>query len=290
MENITRTIYSSHLQTCLLTGLPFVAPANSTLNQKFDIQASVLVGNNFPKLQYFTIGNGGHRFIMGTSTAPGQPALPKPEPIQHRTTDAALFNHIPFKILELNEDTSAESVGYGLRVVRTFDNRPYVCYYAKELNWQNVAVELETQVTDNGVTTSSPFVPTVADNLNPTPPALANTGTNVTTGESTSASAKLTITLTPQECDNIKHACEVIYGDEGYAIISELGLVTAVKGPLVTVPVSGSGGGYTYNEIIGSQISAFISTFYPLMFNNNGNSTVIDVGCAEPLLSLTNAP
>jgi len=60
MDNVTRTIYGAHLQTCKMLNKPFTVLPNSTLNQKFNISQNELPYQmNTQSLQYITIGNKG---------------------------------------------------------------------------------------------------------------------------------------------------------------------------------------------------------------------------------------
>ncbi len=58
MELIVRTIMSAHLVTCKLLNRPFTVLENSTLNQKFNLNASEVPNvNEYPVLGYIGIGN-----------------------------------------------------------------------------------------------------------------------------------------------------------------------------------------------------------------------------------------
>ena len=52
-ENITRTVYSSLLQTVKQLGLPFTMLPDTTLNEKFGIQQGITPGLNIiPNMNY----------------------------------------------------------------------------------------------------------------------------------------------------------------------------------------------------------------------------------------------
>lgn len=280
MENITRTAYGSYLQTCLLMGLPFSMMANTTLNEKFGIQSGIAPDiSERPTMRYYTIGNGGHKMTSGAD------GLSKPEPIQHRATDGAAFNHIPFVLREPEADLSnAERQNYGLRRQEQHNDVTYIAYYLKRIPMGSVVPALELKSVVDGVETTNPFVPD-SSNLNPTPPVLNPEGVNLTNGDYTTATAKLVLQLTPADVAELLNVASILYNDEGFAIISEIGLVSGID-RLVESPGVGNTT-ITFNEVIAAQIVSHLNAFYPLNFANNGTEIIIDVGATEPLFSLS---
>lgn len=278
MENITRTVYGSSLQTALLLGLPVPIVANSTLNEKLNIQASTAIAvTDRPKMVYVAIGNGGHRTISGPQ------GITRPEPVQHRSTDAALYNQLPFVLRKLNNDLSAaERTKYALRRVEEHDGVSYFAYYLKRLDLSETTIGMEYNTVLNGVTTTNVFTPT-ASNLNPTPPDLTQTGVNVTTGDYVTAVAKTPFTMTETEAAEFLNVATIIYTDPGYALISEMAICAGVD-----KSVAMEGGG-TFNEVVGCQVVSFVNTFFSIPFSNAGVSVELEVGATEPLFVLTNA-
>lgn len=278
MERIVRTVYGSYLQTSSLLGLPFVLKDNTTLNEKFNIQAKVQPGpTEFPKLKYFTVGNGGHRYITGTG------GIPITEPIQHRATDAALFNHLPMVLRKPELDLSpAQRANYALRRQETHNGESYYAYYLRRINMDSVVNEMEYRNVRNGSTVVSPFIPD-SSNLNPTPPDLNVSGVNTTTGAYVSVTAKLQLSLSDTDIEELLHVAEVIYQDDSYAIISEIGLCTGVD---KVVNVMGSSGQFNFNEAIAVQIASFFSVHSALKFFSTGMTIILDVGSTEPLYQL----
>ncbi len=279
MENITRTVYGSYLQTCSLLGLPFVVKAHTTLNEKFGIQAGILPDvSDLPKMRYWAIGNGGHRFVQGGN------GLTKPEPIQHRATDAACFNHIPFVLREPTADLSvSERAKYALRREETHNGVRYIAYYLKRMDLTGVTPAMEYKTVQDGETVTTPFVPDTS-NLNPTPPVLNNQGVNLTTGDYTTTTAKVMLPLTQAEIQEILNVAEILYADDGYAIISEIAACSAVD-KIVQSPGPGSTT-ITFNDALAVQVNSHINTNFPLKFANNGIDILLDVGATEPLFSL----
>lgn len=280
MENITRTVYGSYLQTCMLLALPFVVKNHTTLNEKFSIQNGVLPDiSDIPHMRYYAIGNGGHRMVVGGN------GLSKPEPIQHRATDAACFNHIPFAMREPSADLSVgERAKYALRREETHNGTRYIAYYLKRMDFTGVVPAMEYKTVADGETTTTPFVPDTS-NLNPTPPDLNNSGVNVTTGDYTTTTAKITLTLTQAEVTELLNVAEILYQDDGYAIISEFALCSAID-KIVQSPGPGSTT-IAFNDAIAVQVASHINSFIPLAFSNNGVDVLLDVGATEPLFSLS---
>lgn len=279
MENIVRTIYGSHVQDCAFLGLPFQMMENSTLNEKFNIEAGVMpVSGTVPKGRYWAIGNGGHKFSVGEG------GLSKPEPLQHRARDAALFNHIPFVLREPSLDlSSGERAKYALRKQITVNGLTYIAYYLKRIDFTGVSAEPLFKTVTDGTTVTTPFQPTTAD-LNPTPPDLDPSGVNLPTGDYLTVSAKLPLSLTQEECLELLNVANLLFGDEEFAIISEVALVTAVD---KTVTAGGSGQPtFNFNEVIAAQVASFVNTFFPAKFSNNGINILLDVGATEPLFKL----
>lgn len=279
MDNLVRTVYGSYLQACQLLGLPFALAANSTLNEKFGVQAGVAPANGtLPECRYFAIGNGGHKLSVTNG-------LYIPEPIQHETTDAALYNHLPFALRETTNDlTTAEQANYALRVMEVHNGLNYIAYYLKRIDFTNVAVSMQYKtVQSDGTVVTTPFQPDTS-NLNPTPPALSPTGVNVVAGDYVMASAPVPITLSATDVTELLNVANIIYGDPNAAIVSEIALVSGLD---KVIAVGGSGSPtFNFNEVIAAQIDTFMNTFYALNFSQNGVENIVDCGAVEPLYKL----
>lgn len=279
MENTTRTLSGAYLQTCAYMKLPFELKANTTLNEKFGIQAEVTLDiGTVPSMRYFSIGIGGHTFSVGAN------GVTKNDIVQHRATDAALYKHLPFVLRAMNNDIDVtERAKYGLRRIESHNGAQYIAYYLKRIDFTNVEAGVEYTSIENDVSTVVDYVPSAA-NLNPTPPTLSPTGVNLVTGDYVSATAKLTLTFSKSEIQEIRDACMIIYGDDNYAIISEIALCSGVD-KVVTSP-SINNGSINFNEVIGVQITAFANTLVPAKFSTDGAEIALDVGSCEPLLNL----
>lgn len=280
MNSVTRTIYGAYLQTCLLTGVAPTFPEHTTLNEKFDIQRGVLPAQNeFPRMAYYTIGNRGHQSVTGAA------GIDKPEPVQHRATDAALYGHIPFVLRPVANDlTQAERAKYALRREEIHNGLRYAAYYLRRIPMNTVVPVMEYKVVDGSTTTITPFVPN-SSNLNPTRPVVNNTGVNVTSGEYVIARASMSLQINEAEASELLNVAKVMYDDEGYAIISEIGLCTGVD-KIVQVSTVG-GGTFNFLEAIGVQIVSHVSSIIPMASSRAGTDIELSVGANEPLLALS---
>lgn len=282
-ENIVRTIYGAALQAAQLVGVPFTVVEKTTLNEKFNIQPALHpTASEMPLMRYITIGNGGHRMVMGGTN------LSAPEPNQHRATDAALFNHLPFVLRTTGNDLpQAVRARYALRRLETHDGVTYIAYYLKRLSVAGVVPKMEYNTVVNDTTTTTTFVPTTA-NLFPEPPDLSNSGSNVVTGDYVTATEKLEFLLDADEITELLNVSRIIYGNENLAIISEIGLCSGLDRMVQVSSVND--GTFNFNEAIAVQVVAHVSTFHSMAFTREELKMTFDVGATEALFKLVGAP
>lgn len=276
MDNNVRSIYGAYLQTCALLGFNVDIKPNSTLNQKFDLFPNEIFNSGeTPTVKYLTIGNGGHTASMGVD------GLPLINPVPHSPRHAALYNHLPFIIREVGEDlTPGERLLYRLRVPRTIDGVNYMCYYAKVLDMSMVEPKIELRNNTDGIITATDFTPSLAD-LNPVKPVIPVNGNITSTGNYLASTAKIEFVMNEAEITELLNACNIIYGSDNYAFISEIGLCSGVDRTLM-----GNFGGppSAYTEAVGVQIMNFISTAIPAYALSTSITQTIDVGSTSPLL------
>lgn len=279
MENVTRTAYGAYLQSCLMLGTPFELKEYTTLNEKFGIQAGVaLPPNVYPKVNYFCIGNGGHGWTMGTDNIP----LTKIK--QHKATDAALFNQLPFVLRQVGNDlTPADRVKYALRKELVVGGNTYIAYYLRRVDMSDANVMLEYRNVNNGIITTTPFIPS-AENLNPTAVDLNNSGVNTVNGDYVTCTSQMPISFSPAEIDEFMLATEVLYGDINYAIISEIGLCSGYDKVITVSPSTGVS--FNFTEAIGVQIASHITAMHPARYSTNGIEKILDVGSNLPMYSI----
>jgi hypothetical protein len=278
MQSTVRTVYAAYLQTCQLLGLPIVLKPNSTLNEKFNIHSNISIADSDrPSMKYLSIGIGGHRMVTGTN------GIGRPEVVQHSPRNAALYSHLPFVLRLPNDDLLAnERAKYRLRRLESHDGTVYVAYYLKVLDMTATLPQLELRTVVDNITTATEFNPTLAD-LNPTPPAINSSGVLTTTGDYIAATGKVPFVMTADEITELLNVANIIYGDEGYAMISEFALCSGVDR---TVIGDFNGTSVAYTDAIGVQVLNFVSQFIHVPSNNNGINIELDVGSVEPLLAL----
>lgn len=282
MEITTRTLLGSYLQTTLLQRLPFEIDEHTTLNEKFGIEKDTLIAAGvYPAMRYFAIGCGGHKMATGAN------GMTKPDPLQHRADDFALFKHLPFVLREANNDlTKAERDRYGLRREEIHNGLRYFAYYAKRIILTNVKAGMEYVVvrSEDEDPIVSKFVATSA-NLNPVPQPLNNTGVQTVSGDYVAATAKADISFSKADVAELKNVALVLFQDADYAIISELALLSGVD-KMVTAPGPGSST-IQFNEILACQVVTHFNTFSSMTYNVDGLDITLDTGATEPLFLLT---
>lgn len=278
MQNIVRTALGAQLQTCQLLGIPKIVKPFTTLNQKLDISKDIeLADIDRPTVKYIAIGNGGHKII------PGVDGLAKPEPIQHTTSDTALYNHLPFVLRKTDNDLPIlERAKYRLRKLEQHNEVTYIAYYLRVLDLAETKCALEKRTIVDGVITTLEFKHTT-DNLSPTPPAIVPTGTLATTGDYVVATAKVPFVMTAEDIQEYLDVCTILYGDDGYAMISEIAICSGVDRVVTAFPSETTG---SYPEAIDVEVINFISAFYALKFSTDQLKMNIEVGSAEALLNI----
>lgn len=301
MRLITRSIYGSALQTARHLGIEHPIINNSSLNQalsNFTVggQAAIVTSFNptIPvydpateteklKLQYFCIGNGGHKNFTGADGTPYAAPLP------HRATDAGPYKWLPFVMRLPSNDLPAGAQGQGkyrMRRVITVGGQQYIAYFLKALDLTGVSAEMQQVNVVNGIAqTPQPFAPTTT-NLQPTPPNITAPGVFPNAGSYLTTTAAMEIAFTAAEIEELKNVVTILQGDELYAIISEIGLCSGVDKAANGYVNSGSWSGsptLNYTEAAAVQINTHVSSYYPVAFTNDGFTFRMDAGATEPL-------
>jgi hypothetical protein len=232
----------------------------------------------YPSVKYFCIGNKGHTSQIGADGIGLNIAA------QHRATDAALFNQIPFVMREVANDlTVTERANYGLRREETRGGVVYVAYYLKRINMSGVEAEMQYRTNVNGTVVVTPFVPT-ADNLSPTPVTIPSEGSGTVSGDYVTVTAEVDISLSAWEVAELLNVAEIIYGDTSYAIISEIGLCSGVDKAVSITPSVGVP--FNFNETIGVQISSHIAVMNLVKYSNSGITRILGLGTNDPLFNI----
>lgn len=282
MENNTRSLYGIGLETALLLGLPAPVLANTTLNEKLNINPGVVpsVGSP-PTMRYFALDRGGVTVVTGADGSP------LPSGAQHEPVDASAFTLFPFIMRLAGSDLAvADRAKYALRRLETHNGQNYVAYYLKRMDFTGVAVGYKCTTVDpvTGNQTVTDYVPTAA-NLNPVPQQLSPTGTNKPTGDFVTASAVLDVSLSGADCQELLNCAQIIYNDTRYAILTNI-LLTSGFDQTMQSPVDTGTGTFPMLEANACQITHFYNTFQPVTYEKNGITISLEVGGTEPMMLL----
>ena len=298
---VTRTIYSAQMQTNLTLKIPHQIVEFSTLNEAINLSdivpfqpvpatAGMQMAESYnPEtdsarlgIQYWCIGNGGHTLITS-----GTKAIPVPAEKPHKASDACLYDIIPFVLKPVDQDlTKEQRANYRLRKILKIDDEFYVAYFLRKLPVKEVAPKLLQTKVQNGISTTTEFIPTV-NNLNPTDPVIGQEND----GSYLSVSSTINVDFNEQDVAWLKEACTILYGDSALAVISEIAICSGVDKPITQeYPISGTQTSNNvatqgYMEAIGVQAHCFINYFFSGIHSNQGFSFDFDIGAAEPLFS-----
>lgn len=295
-KNITTTIYGNRIQDAMAFGLTVTPEANTTINEVLTNSSVVpfqptpltlgmevfdpynpAVDTTKLKLGYYCIGNKGHTSAIDPDTH-----VPYMAALQHSANDSGLYGMIPFVVVPVSSDLSpSQRSNYRLRKTMMIGGVLHAAYYAKVFAPSTTEPDLVLQTTVDGVTTSTPFVPNI-NNLVPTPPALDSSSSG--TYYSTTAPASIEFTL--DDYNNLRNACNIIYGNPGLAVVSEITLCYGVDHQVQQkYPNSGTqtpaAVSYTAYEVVGLQAAVHITEYNPAAFTDN-----FDIGITEPVYGI----
>lgn len=218
MNSVTKTIYCDDLTLSILRGRDYVPLANTTLNEKFNINKDIKTTIEAPTLKYFAIGNGNNKTVDSEDNL----ALYHGN---HRCIDGALFNHIPFIVRRTDLDLSdGDRMNYRLRKVATIDNVEYAFYYLKVIPEDVIRNQLLKITNEDG---SLPKIETFNTNdssiLNPVQTdnhrLVEEFGTEYITN-----SDQVDIELNLNELREIKNALTILGYTDNENIINEIAL------------------------------------------------------------------
>lgn len=281
MINVTRTIYGAQLQSNLFHGIPHNPPANSTLNELYNIHEQInLTSTEQPSLNYFGIGNSGHRIVP---TEYGG----KTSSVGHMARHAGLYRPLPFVLRPIGSDlTGTEQAKYGMRVPVQVGSTWYWGYFLKKLDKSNIESELKLTTITNSVKTTTVFTPDNAD-LSPPVPTIPNNGVITSDGSLLSTVTALDLSLNAADIALIVDAATIMYNDPEAAIVSEIALVTGFTKLVALLDQNRQPTGGTYAEAIKAQVSSFGGAFHQLTQANDGLTMLVDLGASEPMYGVT---
>lgn len=150
------------------------------------------------------------------------------------------------------------------------------------LDLTDVEVGLELRTVKDGVTTARPYLPSIED-LNPVPPALVTGQAVTTTGDYIASTAKVKFHMSPEDVEEFINAVRIIENEDGFAVISEMCTVSGVDR---SVTGDFNGNTASYLDVVGAQISSFITSAWIMEHQADGITMTLDVGNVEPLQSL----
>jgi hypothetical protein len=269
MENVTRTIYSTHLQTCIRADKPVTIFTGSTLNEKWGVLPnSQLTAGMIPKDNYFAIGNGGADYTSGLTA----------NPKLHLPTHCSLYNQIPFIARPVHQDLpSTLKAKYRLRKV--INGVAY--YFLKVIDKTGVTVTTEVRNVVGGSVTPAPFSVADSDKL-PVPPSNSSYVAGAPLLTYYLSTANVNIVLTPSDLTEIVNACALLFNNTtGPYVINEFAICSGVDVGNTTEPINGTM--YTYTEVIAAQISAFLYKFFAIQSGGSATITLpVNLGCVFP--------
>lgn len=237
-----QSINNIKLTNSMISGLDFVYNRNTTLNEKFKINADYNLSEleGYPKLSMITLGVG------GTSITDNNRLNLKDT--EHSALDCALFEHIPF-YMRKTESTELypKSTNYRLCDIIEYNGENYeVCYGYKvtDLLHSNDVVVFNS-IEDTYVNMGKVDYNT-NDYLSPVPKSdieLGNTPSRYITDL-----LKIYVFFTNDELIELENVLSILYGDTSKPI-TEIGVVTGHELEIDGVEVN-----------VGSFISYFLSS------------------------------
>jgi len=279
-KRTTRTVYGNAVQTALALNKPHKVVANSTLNEKLTIKAVESVANfDRPEIKMFVIGIGGHSFTLGKGN------VPLPTAVEHETTDAALYQQIPFVVRAVGDDlTTAERARFRLRKLIQVSNVTYIAYYGRLFDSSNTDIAMTTNVRDNntGNISTTPFIPTSA-NLNPQPPVTSNNGEIPASDTYQQVNAEVDLTMSSADLAELRDVARILFGDEAYAMVSEWGVCSCSD--TQATGDDGAGNKFQYTESLAVQINDHITSGEPRTAENVSIAMTVNMGASDPLLA-----
>lgn len=276
MENVTRTAYGVRIQVLQSNGYPFYVEDHTTLNQKHGILADVLPDEGkYPIINCFAIGKGGH---LASSASDGTPTTVQ---ITHDYSDPCLYDQIPFVIRDLDDDLSpSEREKYRHRVKKYVSGKDRWCYYLKTLEAGSGNIIMQHNVTVDGISKPTEFVPTI-ENLSPVKPTINNIDVKETSKQTLTVTSVRGGRLNAAEIAEVRNACDIMFGDPNLAIISEVAIVSSVD-KQVEIPLH-DGTTAFMKEAITAQCYFFVKAKSELMPSSSVFSVDIDYGSTEPV-------
>lgn len=262
------TIYGQRIQYISEHGLPFIAQPNTTLNEKLLVQPSFAItsGKIYPKRRYLGVGIGGHQQVM----------TPHGIPIErHNLFEpyfSQLFQQVPWVVREPHDDiTLEEKLKYRMRAVFEKDGLQRIGYYLRVMDNLPSDVTVNHIKSEAGVVTHTPFLhnATYQDILRHIPMTLANYNYDARFHEAMVVSASYTVTLTPDEINDLIASIELVSGAQEPPIISEIGIFAGIE--------------TTSNPILPTDTHSYYETDSTILSSYSGCNEVLTPGVAKTI-------
>ena len=278
MKNVqltTRTVYGIELQAAQYFKVPMVVKPHTTLNERLNILQDF---ENFDveqmSVNLFFIGVGG---LVPTVNTNGNVKF---TPQNFKPTNAGLYKQLPFVLRKpINDLSAGERAGYRLRRLETHNGETYVAYYGKVIDKTDTVTSLELRHVEGDVVTSVPFTPSTSD-LAPVAQPLTTGNDVISTGDYVAASVKIKFKLTEAELNEFREVCNIIYGDDGFANITEIGFGSS-QDIVSTGDFNGVQSAYT--EAVGVRLTNWATAGILTDFTNQQVDITFDVGSNEPM-------
>lgn len=279
---VVNTLAGLHMQAAITAGLPMTYKEKSTINEHLNINQNLLPDANIkPEMRFLVVGNKGHEVSDVNS------GLITPMPIRHQPTDAAPYGIQPVVLRPLDNDlTEQERELVALRRKEEHKGKQWWAYYAYKLDFRSQTVQDFYTVVRDGVAKVDEFE--YSDiNLHPQPPKMPNYNYEVTEqvveddGDYVHTAATLPIPLNEWMVNEAMNVANILHGDPRMAVMSELCLCHGV--PTMVSAESATGSPFQFEEVIGMQVSIFLTTFVNLSFNNKGVAYDVEFGQVEPM-------
>lgn len=296
MYNGVPTIYSAQIQVAIRRGSPHDVVEHSSIHESLakipEVETAGLRGEwvvkpysyqdtRQLKVACVCIGNGGHRLRMEAGIM-----IPTFEPRPHQATDSALFNQIPFVVKPIASDLSAaDRKRFCLRTTMLVNGVLHAAYFGRVIPDTEIPnVTTVKRVITQNTDVSTEWVPTSADN---TPSMKDDTPAGTTEQVYVSASVIDHLEFTEQDVTWLREACNLLYGSEAYAYISEIAVCTGVKRE-VTARYNEAGNSTSAftgpMEYVGVQVASFSYAAWDMSAHPTGFSMGVNTAVSEPLM------
>lgn len=296
MKSITITAAMNRLVTCLTWGMPFEIKPNSQITETLrdsdiipyppsNLNKGMFVQPDFNsetetrdlKLGVLMIGRGGHAYQTDINGDIDPTTYP------HKATHTGMFKPLPLIARTLANDlTGAEKALYRLRVTGEINNVVWVFYFGRIFNAaENEIMEVLETVQDGVVTNTVVYEPTVND-LRPEREDLSGNSDGIFMR----TYASTDVTFTAEQIDEIKYACQLLYGNEDKAVISEIafcfGKDKTVERWYASNDTTLQNAPPNSKEFVACHMGIVESTFKPVIYTG-GISDIKNIGISEPL-------